>query len=65
MAKLLKLLLLREKNVVCPYQTASNKLYILVQLFKSQNSSYSSRIPKTINDFLHEIFTHFEMLSII
>lgn len=36
---ILKLLLLREKNVVCPYQTADNKLYILVQFFKSHNSA--------------------------
>lgn len=42
MAKLqniLRFLFLREKNVFCSYQTAGNKLYILVQLFKSQNSA--------------------------
>lgn len=42
MAKLqniLRLLLLREKNGVSLYQTAGNKFYILVQLFKSQNSA--------------------------
>lgn len=46
---ILRLLPLREKNVVCLYQTAGNKFYILVQLFKSQNSAS----PKTIKDFPH------------
>lgn len=57
----LRLLLLRDKNVVCPYQTVGNKLSILSPVIQVTGFC----IPKTIRYFLHDVYPHFEIVNIL